>query len=896
MAKKIEINEDWEPVEVEDLDNLFVVIFKHGSFDQGYVEAFDTDDVLMQSAYDSLANQYDDCGCDELTKIYLIKVPNTEQTVNMCNTGLFNGNCCDPHVIEATRDLFNRADCEQLSCWEGCGLTEAKKKKKPYSSAYCGLTDPVLNIKHFNQCMGTGGLQNNNGNKALIIGDVLPNAPVADAGSSDGASDANSSASEGGAMGESLNEDIENFTDITELVNDNKEELNDKIVSRIEHIYWDNTGKAHYEATPETATKIANICDNINESIDLKEWGFGGGIFLNGSKKNEERLLTKASLDSLEKALKEADYKLTRTSMSISAKHGGMWSTNGHISTLTINDLGDCRECLNTETSEGWLCSPKTGRLAEIIARAEEIDKSSASHKDKDTEDSTILQALERVESGESTFNFKAFDDNKLLKYYIICRKAGKYNNTKTTLKNELVQRGLLDESLNESSEEYLNNTIANFNKAIEAAKADNKPQKYIDTLIEYRDSLVKVLDKKNLQEDVTKELKIQNNENIEKDIEELEPPIEPEYFPNNMGINLSSVKKEIWVQQDDGQLKSIEVEFDPATEEEKEEQWVKENLTEAHLDYSEQLKKMQQLEAGTRGFNAGAASLDKILFNYDICIKHNLPYAKKTMEDALRMHGWDSYIKPTKKQVKILDYDRILKPGYVNIAAAKTVLANKDNAQQLIKDYGNGLDDLLVILVIALGIKEAVLAGTIKDHIINNFTVTLVELKDFLNRYFSNPATISDLSRVIKACKNDLKENIKLDEAKRYVKRYYVRPLNIFCGNKEDIIQALIRAGDQNCSVYSLKRLTDHEDVHLLQPSDIIYYWDDRVLYDKNHVQVMDYDLFVKHEEERKKVGNVDAISDTAFGDIYDDRATKDDLKDKEVIANYKALNKITR
>ena len=116
MAKKIEINENWEPVEVEDLSNLFVVLFKQGSFEQGYVEAFDTDDVLMQSAYDNLAKQYGDCGCDECTKIYLIKLPNTAQVQGMCNTGLFNGNCCDPHVIEATRDLFNRADCEQISC------------------------------------------------------------------------------------------------------------------------------------------------------------------------------------------------------------------------------------------------------------------------------------------------------------------------------------------------------------------------------------------------------------------------------------------------------------------------------------------------------------------------------------------------------------------------------------------------------------------------------------------------------------------------------------------------------------------------------------------------------------------------------------------------------------
>ena len=551
MAKKIEINENWEPVEVEDLDNLFVVIFKQGSFEQGYVEAFDTNDVLMQSAYDSLAKQYDDCGCDESTKIYLIKVPNTKQTVDMCNTGLFNGNCCDPHVIEATRDLFNRADCEQLSCWEGCGLTEAKKKKKRNKNkviipgGYLTVTtgDPALNIKHFNNCMGTGGLQNPDA-PHLVVGDTLPNGPVADTGSSDAGSGESGAASggEGGGMGESL----------------------------------------------------------------------------------------------------------------------------------------------------------------------------------------------------------------------------------------------------------------------------DEKDEK---------------------------------------------------------------------------------------------------SLTEAHLDYSKQLDKMRQLENGTRGFNAASASLEKILFNYDICISNNLPRARKAMEDALRMHGWDGFIKPTKTQVNISDYDRILKPGYyINIAAAKIVLANKDNAQQLIKAYGKNLDDLLITLIIALGIKEAALAGAIKDHIINNFTVTLAELKDFLNKYFANPAALSSLNQIIHDCRESLVEDtayshklgtkfkVQLDEAKRYVKRYYVRPLNIFCGNKEDIIQALIRAGDQNCSVYSLKNLTDHEDVHLLQPSDIIYYWDDHVLYDKNHVQVMDYDLFVKHEEERKKIGNIDALSDAAFSTMYDDRATEDDLKDKDVIANYKALNTISR
>ena len=562
MAKKIEINENWEPVEVEDLDNLFIVIFKHGSFDQGYVEAFDTDDALMQSAYDSLAKQYNDCGCDDLTKIYLIKVPNTEQTVNMCNTGLFNGNCCDPHIIEATRDLFNRADCEHLSCWEGCGLTEAKKKKNIIPGGYLTVTtgDPALNIKHFNKCMGTDGLGNAEDHPHLVVGDTLPNGPIADSVNSTGTSDTSSSAEAGGAMGESLDKDI-----------------------------------------------------------------------------------------------------------------------------------------------------------------------------------------------------------------------------------------------------------------------------------------------------------------------------------------NLNSAKKEIWVQQDDGQLKSIEVEAD-LTEE------LAENLTEVYLNYNTQLAKMKALEAGTRGFKAGRASLDKILFNYNICLREKLPKARKVMEDALRLHGWDKYIRPGKKQVDIFDYK--LKQEDFIVGMAMIVWAKRNDAWKLIADYGSELIDMLIILIFALYMNQADLAGRIKNYILDNFTVTLDDLKAWLSSYVHDSAFSKYINNMLindKICEG-LKEAVQLDEAKRYVKRYYVRPLNIFCGNKEDIIQALIRAGDQNCSVYSLKRLTDHEDVHLLQPSDIIYYWDDHVLYDKNHVQVMDYDLFVKHEEERKKVGNVDAISDAAFGDIYDDRATKDDLKDKEVIANYKALNKITR
>ena len=110
---------------------------------------------------------------------------------------------------------------------------------------------------------------------------------------------------------------------------------------------------------------------------------------------------------------------------------------------------------------------------------------------------------------------------------------------------------------------------------------------------------------------------------------------------------------------------------------------------------------------------------------------------------------------------------------------------------------------------------------------------------------------------------------------AKRYVKRYYIRPQYIFCSNKAEILNALVKeVGENNCSVYSLKALDDHDDVHLLQPKDIIYYYDKGVLYDKNHVPVLDYDLNVKNEEERPRI-SADATSDERFKDVYQDRMT---------------------
>jgi hypothetical protein len=113
------------------------------------------------------------------------------------------------------------------------------------------------------------------------------------------------------------------------------------------------------------------------------------------------------------------------------------------------------------------------------------------------------------------------------------------------------------------------------------------------------------------------------------------------------------------------------------------------------------------------------------------------------------------------------------------------------------------------------------------------------------------------------------------LCEAKRYVRRYYIRPMNIFCSNKAEIVKALIDIGDQNCSVYTLNNLGDDKDVSKLMNSDIIYYYDDGILYDKNKVKVMDYDLSIKREEERKHFANVEKASEKEFKAEYEDRMT---------------------
>ena len=93
------------------------------------------------------------------------------------------------------------------------------------------------------------------------------------------------------------------------------------------------------------------------------------------------------------------------------------------------------------------------------------------------------------------------------------------------------------------------------------------------------RDEIAKKQNQLVLGEEV-KEIQVRDNENIEKDAEECPLPLE--MIPNEMGINLSNVEKVKWEEQDDGQLKKVEIEFNPASPEELDE----DNKTQEYRGY----------------------------------------------------------------------------------------------------------------------------------------------------------------------------------------------------------------------------------------------------------------------------------------------------------------------
>ena len=340
------------------------------------------------------------------------------------------------------------------------------------------------------------------------------------------------------------------------------------------------------------------------------------------------------------------------------------------------------------------------------------------------------------------------------------------------------------------------------------------------------------------------------------------------------------------------------------------------ESLTEAALT---PLEKMQALENGTRGFNAAAAGDVKLFNYYNICTKNGLQRAAKIVYDEIQHRRnlgiWSLHrtitpptaaattaaptqatptATPATPKANTIDLDTFdfydIGQHYLDDMEARMIKYYVDHDKldrfiELLEDPTNSTPEIklsysLTMLLFAMYFKYEKAVKAIVASIIKVFDYTAAELKQYIKDELLSNSRIT--SKVQKAVTEILNEHVEkgapmnLTEAKRYIKRYYIRPQNVFASNKAEILQRLaeVEADGANCSVYSLKALEDHDDVHLLQPKDIIYYYDEGVLYDKNHVPVLDYDLNVKNEEERPKI-SADATSDERFKDVYQDRMT---------------------
>lgn len=251
---------------------------------------------------------------------------------------------------------------------------------------------------------------------------------------------------------------------------------------------------------------------------------------------------------------------------------------------------------------------------------------------------------------------------------------------------------------------------------------------------------------------------------------------------------------------------------------------------------------------------------------------------------------------------LKASQFIGILEDQTTNKYADNSILCQYDDSEATkVKYYLDLLDGRGYNFILKKDIKNTIL-NKIKANPESKINIEEVETK--LGKLFEISAPVSldntaQLSKYRQLLKDRIfyfktKDNInlgtpiteslikKLTEAKRYVRRYYIRPQDIFASNKNEILKALIDIGDQNCSVYTLNNLGDIKDVNKLTTDDIIYYYDDGILYDKNHIRIMDYNLAIKHEENRDKV-NTKQISDRAFNQIYDDRMT-----DKTIVEEF--------
>ena len=164
------------------------------------------------------------------------------------------------------------------------------------------------------------------------------------------------------------------------------------------------------------------------------------------------------------------------------------------------------------------------------------------------------------------------------------------------------------------------------------------------------------------------------------------------------------------------------------------------ESLVNEAVDYYDQIPKMAMLNDGTRGFNAKAASDEKLRVNRQVCLDHHWDKALKIIEDEMIRRGLLQPT-PTVKQnsnpyKKVYDPD-ITAPDF-QPADIFFIWEHKDDLDLIIKSLTENtaqqtLFNLIIYLILAVYLKEQHVIEGLKSWIINEYNMTSAELKEII-------------------------------------------------------------------------------------------------------------------------------------------------------------------
>ena len=164
------------------------------------------------------------------------------------------------------------------------------------------------------------------------------------------------------------------------------------------------------------------------------------------------------------------------------------------------------------------------------------------------------------------------------------------------------------------------------------------------------------------------------------------------------------------------------------------------EGLVKEAVDYYDQIPKMAMLNHGTRGFNAKAASDEKLRVNRQVCLDHHWDKALKIIEDEMIRRG---LLQPTPSVKQNPNSDKkVYDPDITALdfqpADIFFIWKHKDDLNLIIKSLtGNTahqtLFNLIIYLILAVYLEEQHVIEGLKSWIINEYNMTSAELKEII-------------------------------------------------------------------------------------------------------------------------------------------------------------------